>query len=40
MLRDLREEIQSVITSKKGYGRGLYIEYLSIVDILYNKRNL
>ena len=40
MLRDLREEIQSAITSKKGRGKGLYIEYLSIVDILCNERDL
>lgn len=39
MLRDLREEIQSALTSKKGRGRGLCIEHLSIADILCDERD-
>ena len=40
MLRDLREEIQSAITSKKGRSRGLCIKHLSIADVLCDKRDL
>jgi hypothetical protein len=34
MLRDLREEIQIALTSRKGRGRGLCVEYLTIDGVL------
>ena len=38
MLRDLREEIQTARSSKKGRQRGLCIEHLSMVDVFSDGR--
>lgn len=40
MLRDLREEIQIADSFKKERRRGIYIEHLNMIDVLFDDRQL